>query len=280
MLPGRAPRKGAEPPREGHGRMTRDPTARFSDRVASYVRARPGYPPAVLDAIEEETGLRAPVAVADVGSGTGIFSALLLERGHTVHAVEPNAAMREAAEAALGRHPAFRSVDGRAEATTLDDASVDLVTAAQAFHWFDPEATREEWRRILRPRGWVALLWNDRITRGEPFLEAYEAFLEAWGTDYREVRSRWDAQENLAALFGEAGWREARLANEQRLDLEGLTARVLSSSYIPGEGHPRHLPMLDALGRVFDEHESGGTVRIAYRTTLHVGTLSPATARP
>lgn len=254
--------------------MARDPTARFSDRVESYVRARPGYPPEVLDAVEEETGLGAPLEVADVGSGTGIFTALLLGRGHAVHAVEPNAPMREAAEAMFGGDPRFRSVEGRAEATTLADASVDLVTAAQAFHWFDPAATRKEWRRILRPPGWVALLWNDRVTGGEPFLEAYERFLEAWGTDYREVRSSWDVQRNLAILFGEGGWRERRLPNVQLLDLEGLTARVLSSSYIPGEDHPRHGPMLDALRRLFGEHESGGAVRIVYRTKLYVGVLS------
>jgi SAM-dependent methyltransferase len=249
----------------------RDPTARFSDRVDSYVRARPSYPMAVLDAIEEETARSGPSSVADVGSGTGIFTKLLLQRGHTVFAVEPNAPMRSAAERELGSDPRFHSVDGKAEATTLSDASVDLVTAAQAFHWFDREKTRAEWRRILRPPRWTVLLWNDR--RSEPgFGVAYEELLQEWGgEEYRRVRWSWAVGDTLGQFFGPDGFRERVIGNRQELDLEGLQGRLLSSSYLPGPNDPRHQAMLDAAAEIFERHQNGGTVALDYETRIYIG---------
>jgi SAM-dependent methyltransferase len=251
-----------------------DPTARFSDRVDSYVRARPGYPPAVLDLVEAETGLEAPLAVADVGSGTGIFTRILLERGHTVHAVEPNPPMRRAAEDSLGGFAGFRSVDGRAEATTLPDRSVDLITAAQAFHWFDPGATRDEWRRILRPPRWCALLWNDRKSDDEGFGAAYEALLREWGgAEYLKVRGAWDVCAGLERFFGPGDWRERTLANAQRLDQDALAARLLSSSYLPGPDDPEHRDMLHAAGGLFETYQAGGAVTLVYDVRVYVGRL-------
>jgi SAM-dependent methyltransferase len=252
---------------------SRDPTARFSDRVDSYVRARPSYPVAVLDAIEEETARSGPLSVADVGSGTGIFTKLLLERGHTVYAVEPNAPMRTAAERDLGANPYFRSVDGKAEATRLADASVDLVTAAQAFHWFDRDAARVEWSRILRPPRWAALLWNDR--RSEPgFGSAYEEFLKEWGgEEYRRVRWSWAVGDTLGKFFGPDGFRERTVTNKQELDLAGVQGRLLSSSYLPGPDDSRREPMLAAAAGMFERFQNGGTVVLSYETKLYVGRL-------
>jgi SAM-dependent methyltransferase len=242
--------------------------------VDSYVRARPGYPPAVLDAIEAETGLAPPLAVADVGSGTGIFTRLLLERGHTVYAVEPNAPMRRAAEGAVGGLPHFHSVEGRAEATSLPDGSVDLITAAQAFHWFDLDPTREEWRRILRPPRWTALLWNDRRSDDEGFGKAYEAFLREWGgAEYLRVRGSWDVAGSLDRFFGPGRRRQLTLANAQRLDLEALGERLLSSSYLPGPNDPRHAAMLEAARGLFEAYQAGGAVSLAYDVRVHVGRL-------
>jgi SAM-dependent methyltransferase len=252
----------------------KDPTTRFSDRVESYVRARPGYPAAVLDAIEADTGLTAPLSVADVGSGPGIFTRLLLEKGHTVYAVEPNAPMRQAAEKASGDVPRFHSVDGRAEATTLPDGSVDLVTTAQAFHWFDIDLTRQEWRRILRPPHWAALLWNDRRSDDEGFGSAYEAFLREWGgAEYLRVRGSWDVGGSLDRFFGPRGRREQTLANAQRLDREALEGRLLSSSYLPGPDDPRHVAMLEAARGLFEKYQAGGAVTLAYDVRVYVGRM-------
>lgn len=256
----------------------RDPTRRFSDRVADYVRYRPRYPPEVVGVLEEEIGLRPSWVVADVGSGTGFSAEPFVANGNTVFAVEPNADMRRAAEDLLGHEPGFRSVDGRAEATGLDVGSVDLVVAGQAFHWFDPAAAREEFLRILRPPAPVALVWNTRLTDASPFLRDYEALLEAYGTDYASVRhDRIDAAA-LAAFF-RGDFLRRSLPNAQVLDLPALQGRLLSSSYTPGPEDPRRAPMIARLEEIFRAHQVDGRVRMDYETEVWVGRLA-ATAPP
>lgn len=245
-------------------------TTRFSDRVENYVRFRPGYPAAVLEVLRAETGLAPGLAVADVGSGTGISAKLFLDAGHPVHAVEPNAGMRAAAEAMLGGDPRFRSVAGSAEATTLPDGSVDYVVAAQAFHWFDPAAVAPEWRRILRPGGWIVLLWNTRQTDSTPFLRAYEALLREHGTDYTTVNHENVTDEALRIALGERYVRRV-VPSGQVFDFDGLKGRLLSSSYAPNVDHPGHAPMVDALRRIFDEHQQDGRVRFEYDTEIYFG---------
>jgi SAM-dependent methyltransferase len=254
--------------------MTTDPTERFSTRVADYALYRPGYPQALLRLLEEECGLTPASAVADVGSGTGILSELFLRNGNRVYGVEPNREMREAGEQLLSSYTGFASVDGRAEATTLPGASVDFVTAGQAFHWFDAVAARREFRRILRTGGWAVLAWNDRRTGGTPFLEDYERLLVEYGTDYVEVRDKYMEEESISALYGAAGARTRDFYNEQVFDLDGLRGRLASSSYAPGPDHPNHAPMMDALGALFRRHERGGLVTVAYDTKVFYGRLA------
>ena len=248
-------------------------TERFSDRVADYVRHRPDYPAAMLEWLHREHGVTPDWRVADVGAGTGISCKLFLDTGHDVTAVEPNAAMREAAVAWLGGHPRFHAVDGRADATGLPDASVDLVTAAQAFHWFDPASTRREFARILRPGGLAAIFWNSRRLTGTPFLEGYEALLQRYGTDYTSVAERYADDDRMRAWFG-AGWRgSARFEHKQLLDFDGLRGRLLSSSYAPKQGHPQHEPMIAALHGLFERCQQDGRISFDYDTRIIVGTL-------
>ncbi|MFQ6113303.1 MAG: class I SAM-dependent methyltransferase [bacterium] len=164
-----------------------NPTGRFSDRVQYYIKYRPQYPEEVIELLTLECELEKCSIVADIGSGTGILTQLFLEKGNTVFAVEPNKEMRAAAETLLSKYGCFNSVNGTAEDTTLEQHSVDLVTAGQAFHWFDLEKTRQEFLRILQPNGWVALIWNDRKTDTTPFLEAYEQLLNTYSIDYKKV---------------------------------------------------------------------------------------------
>lgn len=251
-----------------------DPTERFSSRVADYVRYRPGYPPALLAWLHGDIGVSPTTAVADIGAGTGISTRLFLDAGHPVVAVEPNAAMREAAERWLAAdHPQLAFVDGTAEATTLADASVGLISVAQAFHWFDTKAVRPEWRRILRPGGMALVYWNSRLLDVSPFLSAYEQLLQDYGTDYNAVAERYQDDATMRAWFGDGLRGMVQLPNTQHLDFDGLRGRLLSSSYAPQPGQPRHAPMLEALRALFDAHAVDGRVAFEYRTRAFIGTL-------
>jgi SAM-dependent methyltransferase len=253
--------------------MTDDPTRRFSSRVEDYVKYRPGYPEALVRLLESECGLTAESVIADVGSGTGLLSELFLRGGNRVYGVEPNREMREAGASVLAAYPNFVSVDGRAEATTLGDASVDFVTAGQAFHWFDPPRARREFARILRPGGWVVVVWNDRRTSGSPFLEEYERLLLDYGTDYAEVSVKYAEESRLAALFGASEPFRRDFDNEQVFDFDGLRGRLTSSSYTPQPGHTNFAPMMRELEAIFRRHEREGRVVVAYDTKVFYGRL-------
>jgi SAM-dependent methyltransferase len=252
--------------------MAKSSTTRFSDRVENYVRYRPGYPPEVLDLLRTECGLQPSDTVADIASGTGMFTRLLLENGNSVFAVEPNPEMREAGIHELEGYPRLVSVAGTAEETTLRSASVDFVTAAQAAHWFNLPRARAEFARILRPDGWCVLLWNERDTASTPFLRDYEQLLLAYSTDYKEVR-----HERTTAIihefFAPALFQKRVFSLRQRFDYAGTAGRLLSSSYAPLEGHPNHTPMMQELQRIVRAHAGNNMVDFEYKTRVYYGHL-------
>ena len=245
-----------------------DSTHRFSDRVDNYVKYRPSYPAAVLDILSQEAGLTSASRVADIGSGTGISAELFLKAGCTVLGIEPNREMRRAAEKMLQDYPAFHSITGTAEATTLPAESVDYVVAAQAFHWFDLPAAKHEIFRILKPGGWLVLMWNSRRMSSTPFLQAYESLLQKYGTDYAAVGHRIVNRPALEA-FANGNLELRKLYNEQIFDFQGLKGRLLSSSYVPKEGHASFQPMMDKLTQLFKQHNDNGFIRIEYDTELY-----------
>jgi SAM-dependent methyltransferase len=222
--------------------------------------------------LQTECGLAAEHRVADIASGTGIWTRMLLENGNTVFGVEPNAKMRQAGERLLAGFPKFMSVAGTAEVTTLAEASVHFVTAAQAAHWFDRERARREFLRILKPGGWLVLLWNERLTDSTAFLRDYEHLLLSFGTDYQEVRHE-RTTEAVNEFFDPALFQERTLAMRQEFDYAGLQGRLLSSSYAPGPEHPKHEPMLRELRRIFDSRAIGGRVAFDYKTRVYFGRL-------
>ena len=253
-----------------------DPKQRFSNRVADYVRFRPSYPREVLRVLESDAGLTPAAIVADVGSGTGISAKLFLDQGNTVYGVEPNREMRAAAEKFLAGNSQFHSVDGSAEQTTLPNESVDYVVASQAFHWFDRVKARQEFVRILRPGGWVVLMWNVRRIGTTPFLCDYEGLLREFAIDYTQVDHKRVDDQVIQKFFAPSTYQFRSVANSQSLDMKGLIGRVTSSSYMPAEGHSRYPAMLPGIERLFWQHEKNGQVRIDYDTTLYFGQLSPA----
>lgn len=254
--------------------MASDPTLRFSSRVENYVKYRPDYPPAVLAVMRAACGFTPEAAVADIGSGTGIFSAGLLKNGNPVFGVEPNANMRAAAESVLAEYPRFTSVNGTAEATTLPDQSVAFITAAQAFHWFNRERTRPEFIRILRPGGWIILVWNVRRLDSTPFLRAYENLLMTFGTDYAAVRDRHPDLAQVSAFIGSEEVTLTTLEHRQTFDFEGLRGRLLSSSYAPEPGLPNYERMLAQLAGIFQAHQSDGRVSFDYDTHVYCARIS------
>jgi SAM-dependent methyltransferase len=250
----------------------KDATQRFSSRVENYVRYRPGYPPEVLELLKNECGLTPDSVIADIASGTGILTRMLAENGNRVFGVEPNDEMRRAGERLLESYSGFKSIAGTAEATTLPDHSVDIVTAAQAAHWFDREKARREFVRILKPGGWLVLPWNERRTDSTPFLREYEHLLLAYGTDYQEVRHERTTAE-IADFFSPSPFRSSTLEMRQEVDYPGLEGRLLSSSYTPTSDHANYDAMLRELRRIFDAHQIDDRVSLDYNTLVYYGRL-------
>lgn len=248
------------------------PKERFSSRVADYVKYRPFYPEQVLRLFQAECGLTAGWDIADIGAGPGNLSRLFLGNGNRVFAVEPNREMREAGRDLLGADPNFVSLDGSAEETGLQAHSVDLVVAGQAFHWFDQQLAKEEFARILRPDGWIALIWNMRQTAESSFATKYEAILRSI-PEYSKVKADTAPVEALRAFFAPAEMRQATLFNDQRLDLQAFLGRVLSSSYVPQAGTPGHEQIIDDLTRLYHEEASLGEIQFLYDTQVYFGQL-------
>jgi SAM-dependent methyltransferase len=250
--------------------MQMDPLKRFSSRVEYYTKYRPRYPQSVLEFLRRELNLQESSVIADIGSGTGISSELFLAAGNKVFGIEPNSEMRQAAEKYLSSYSQFHSFDGKAEATGLPARSVDFILAGQAFHWFDRQACRQEFLRILRPRGWVVLLWNDR-RQDSSFLNAYENFLRTYAIDYEVVDHRLITEDVLREFFGSANFHFRMFDNEQVFDFEGLKGRVLSCSYMPMEGHPNFQKMIDAMKILFQRFQQNGRITMGYNTLMYYG---------
>jgi SAM-dependent methyltransferase len=239
-----------------------NPLARFADRVDNYVKYRPSYTDAAIDLIL--TGLGQTPLVADIGAGTGISARLLANRGARVLAIEPNVAMRTAAAS----HPLVEFRDGKAEANGLESASVDLVTCFTAFHWFEPEPTLLEFRRILKSTGRLALVWNNRDL-SDPFTAEYSEVTVAAST-YPVVHDRSIYAEPLLISPHFANVREYRVANRQALDFSGLIGRVRSNSYIPNEGAVIDRLTSD-LAKLHDRFQDDrGLVYLSYFTSIHL----------
>ncbi|HEY6267639.1 MAG TPA: methyltransferase domain-containing protein [Candidatus Acidoferrum sp.] len=250
-----------------------DAKQRFSNRVADYVRYRPGYPAAVLDLLRAECGLRPGHLIADVGSGTGFLSELFLKNGNRVYGIEPNTEMRQAGEEYLASYDGFSSIEGSAESTTLGDSSVDFVTAGQAFHWFEPQAARREFLRILKPHGWVVIACNDRRMEEQRLTREYEELLERFGIDYKRVKDSYPELHHIRSFLNDGKFFSHDLPNGQVLDWNGLRGRLRSSSFAPTEGHPNYVPMLAELERIYRRHEQNGSVRMEYFTRVYFGQL-------
>ncbi len=249
------------------------PTERFFDRVSNYVKYRPSYPIEVVDTLISRCHLDNQSTVADIGSGTGIFSKLLLDNRIQVIGVEPNEEMRKAAECQLSEYKNFSSVDGQSEFTNLADSSIDLITAAQAFHWFDRFETKKEFERILKSEGNVALIWNQRKI-DLPFQKEYDQALREYATDYNSVNHMNITDENIEDFFYPGKIAKFKFDNSQRFDLTGLMGRMQSSSYTPKINTTEHELLMKVVESLFKKHACNGAITFQYDTCLYLGRLS------
>lgn len=244
-------------------RFELQPTTRFADRASDYALFRPSYPKEAIDAVLAGLSRHDALVAADIGAGTGISSRLLAERGLRVLAVEPNAAMRGSSEP----HPRVTFVDGTAEATGLDDASVDLVLCAQAFHWFKPQEALAEFRRIVKPGGRLAFLVNERDNTGAA-MQAYNAAIRAASERELSEGMRGAIDEALHAASLKAT--PESFPYGQDLSRDGLVGRARSASYVPKEG-PRYERLLEDLETLWRDHKGPeGFVTLGYRTWVWV----------
>lgn len=246
---------------------------RFSNRVENYIKFRPDYPAEVVAFLKEEGLLRNNSVIADIGSGTGISSELFLKEGNIVYGIEPNKEMREAAERLLKDYKNFKSIAAVSEDTKLEEHSIDLIIAGQAFHWFNKEKSKKEFQRILKKNGAVVLMWNDRRIDSTPFLQAYEDFIKMFATDYLEVNHK-NIDEKIFSSFFSGDYIMESFLNYQYFDLQGLKGRILSSSYMPAEGHKDFDFMMSVLKKIFNRFQEEGKVTIEYDTKIYYGSLN------
>lgn len=256
-----------------------DSKQRFSSRVDAYREFRPRYPAEVLELLQQKCGLTPASVIADIGAGTGMLAEIFLQFGNSVLAVEPNPAMRSACKDMRPQYPNLTCIDGSAEATTLAEHCADFVTVGQALHWFNLERARAEFVRILKPRGWCAVVYNERRTGGDPFHDGYERILREFGIDYESVRGTYPQQQKLEEFF-DAGngatpaMQQASFPNAQKFDFKGLLGRILSSSYMPQPSHPRYLDMVRAIEGLFSLGQLEGHVRLEYGCVVTYGRLA------
>lgn len=246
---------------------------RFTNRVDNYTRYRPGYPDEVLVFLRQEGNLSGHSKIADVGSGTGIFTLLLLNEGYTVFAVEPNQAMRNVADNQLRGNKNYHSINGTAEATNLAAHSVDMIVCAQAFHWFDAQKTKAEFARILKPGGKVALIWNNRQVEADDFFIAYEFLLQQQASDYKRVNHQNLTEADFNAFFNNGSYQLTKFLNVQVFDLDGLAGRAFSSSYVPAQDTPEGFAFMKQLKEIFDTCQVDGKVTVYYETEVYLGPL-------
>ena len=251
-----------------------DPKKRFSTRVENYIKYRPSYPQEIVLFLKEKQILSNDSVIADIGSGTGILSEIFLKEGNQVYGIEPNIDMRNAGETQLSKYSNFVSIEGSAENTLLNSSSVDIIMAGQAFHWFDLEKTRIEFLRILKPEGWVLLIWNRREKMNNEFLKEYEKFLLKYGTDYKAIeKSKLDFDKFFGESETDRKYKYKKFDNYQIFDYDGLEGRLLSTSYIPLDDHPTFNDMMIDLKQLYDKFQQNGLIKFDYKTEVIYGQL-------
>jgi len=246
-----------------------NPKDRFSGLTAKYAKYRPGYPQEIADVLKERYCLASGAVFADIGSGTGIFSRLLLDNNYAVLGVEPNLEMRRFAEGELSNFAHYKSIGGSAEKTELADNSVDAIASAQSFHWFDHKAALPEFYRILKKDGIIILVWNERKENNDQFHADYEQALQKYCPEYKHVNHKKFSLTRIEPLFTGKKIEYHHFENSQVFGLEELIGRLESSSYCPKSGDSNHEPLLQTVKAMFEKFQNAGRITIEYDCVMY-----------
>ncbi|HEY8891035.1 MAG TPA: class I SAM-dependent methyltransferase [Clostridium sp.] len=241
-----------------------NPKGRFSNRVENYAKYRPNYPNDIINFLNTTIGLTNKAIIADIGSGTGISAQLFLDNGNEVYGIEPNTEMRAAGEKRLNQYTNFHSVDASSESTKLESESVDMITVGQAFHWFEPEPTKKEFLRILKPNGFVVIVNNRIKLRGDKFMGEYMELIEKYA-DSEPTKS---LNTDLPNFFNSKIIYKEIFYNPQVYNLKKLLGNLLSYSYISNEENSRFNYMISEFELLFKKHNDNGTLIFHYETVL------------
>lgn len=248
-------------------------TDKFTDKASNYQSFRPSYPTELINYLYTRVGLSEKNTIADIGSGTGLFSAPLLQHGSTVYAVEPNTDMREAANTHLAQYPRFHSIAASAEHTGLPSQSIDFITVAQAFHWFDQLAFKAECQRLLKPNGKVILIWNGRDF-SHPVIQAeYELRQKYSSKQSKEDPSRF--AKDWTAFFTDGICEYKTCRNDQLLSKEAFIGLTLSRSWAPTEQETaKYQEFITELTAIFERYQENQHIIFPQLTQCYVGTVS------
>jgi len=245
---------------------------KFDGKGSLYARFRPSYPQELLEYLYDQVGMGRDSAIADIGAGTGKLTRLLLERGSRVYAVEPNPDMRAAAELALKGFARLSLAEGTAEATGLPAGSVDYITVAQAFHWFDRAEFRKECRRILKPWGKVVLVWNCRDERSE-LVRELECLNRKFCPGFTGFSEGIRAEGGVFSDFFEGKYTVRRFDHPLYFDQTGFLGRSLSSSYAPKEADENYYAYVLELEKLFDRYRDGTELILPNFTCCYIGSV-------
>jgi len=245
-------------------------TERFTDVVEDYNRYRPGYPAFIMEALEKNYKIEKDYVIADIGSGTGIFSRLFVEKEYMVYGIEPNDRMRKKSEQEFAMNSNFKAIKSTAEKILLADKSIDIVTVAQAFHWFETEKAINEFYRILKDKGMIVLVWNERKKKDNHFGPKYERLLRKYCPDYEETNHKKFTYENIKEIFKGNSIDLYMIDNFQELNINSFIGRVKSCSYCLKEDHKNYYPFMEKLNELFNAFQSQGIVKFDYNTVMYV----------
>lgn len=249
-----------------------DSTKMFDGYANDYTVGRPSYAAELIDCLYNKYGFSKSSIIADIGSGTGKFAKHLLDRGSQVYCVEPNDDMRRVAEDELSTYPGFHSINGDAETTTLDDNTVDFITTAQAFHWFDVQKFRRECKRILKPGGKVFLIWNVRNMDEALNKELYQIYRK-YCPNFKGFSGGIEKDDQRIRDFFDEKYEYVAFDNPLYLDRERFIARSLSGSYSLKEGDKEYAEYMKAIEAAFEKYANKGIVSIANRSVAYIGNV-------